>query len=118
MLDMQALPLSFLPLLPSFPFFFSFLPFFGLSISHQYHSCHFLTNTEGKLEILTEMPKQMACAPAIPYFWGTYFKKQEGGFNVTKQQKGRLATFTFETGGVGVGQSMNGSKSRWVYCAR
>lgn len=49
---------------------------------------------------------------------GTYFKKQERGSNITEQQKDSLATFTFETGGVGVGQPMNESKSRWVYCAR
>lgn len=70
---------------------------------------------ESKLEILTEVLKQMACASAIPYFWGFFFF-----FKARKehQQKDRLASLTFEIGRVGVGQPMNESKSLWVYCAR
>lgn len=37
---------------------------------------------ESKLEILTEVLKQMACASAIPYFWGFFFfLKQERNTN-------------------------------------
>lgn len=60
----------------------------------------------------------MTCASAIPDFGGTYFKKQEKGSKITEQQKDRLATFTFEIGGVEVGQPMKESKSPWAYCAR